>query len=190
MTPATAEVQASPDMAGSAVEGVMHPIGNTVDTRTVWPQTLFSVENEGPIGGLLCEDLDKGPQNAKGLRSSPPDINDEPPEPQGDIALCEGPDNTDLRESLGSNLGDDKVDMSYDMHEGPMANLSSCKEKLKKIKLDNRYCNFATLQLCNLATLQLIVCFQYLQICNICLRDFLISVFRDFFDKGLRDFFY
>ena len=132
MTPATAEVQAGPDMAGSAVEGVMHPIGHTVDTRTVWPQTLFSVENEGPIGGLLGEDLDKGPQNAKGLIDGPPDNNDEPPEPQGDIALCEGPDNTDLRESLGSNLGDDKVEMSYDMHEGPMANLSYCKEKLSQ----------------------------------------------------------
>ena len=136
VTPATAEVQAGPDMAGSAVEGVMHPIGHTVDTRTVWPQTLSSVENEGPIGGLLGEDLDRGPPNAKGLINGPPDNIDEPPEPQGDIALCEGPDNTDLREPLGSNLGDDKVDMSYDMHEGPMANLSSCKEKLNKIKLE------------------------------------------------------
>ena len=38
-------------------------------------------------------------------------------------------------------------------------------------------------------TLAFIVCFQYLQICNICLRDFLILVFRDFLKKGLRDFF-
>ena len=39
VTPAAAEVQAGSDMAGSAVEGVVHPIGHTVDTRIVWPQT-------------------------------------------------------------------------------------------------------------------------------------------------------
>ena len=38
-------------------------------------------------------------------------------------------------------------------------------------------------------TLAFIVCFQYLQICNIYLRDFLILVFSDFLNKGLRDFF-
>ena len=61
--------------------------GHTVDTRTVWPQTLSSVENEGPNGGLLGEDLDRGPPNAKGLIDGPPDNNDETPKPQGDIAL-------------------------------------------------------------------------------------------------------
>ena len=72
VTPATAEVQAGPNMARSAVEGVVHPIAHTVDTRTVWPQTLSGVENEGPIGGLLGEDLDKGPPNAEGLIDGPP----------------------------------------------------------------------------------------------------------------------
>ena len=38
-------------------------------------------------------------------------------------------------------------------------------------------------------TLAFTVCFQYLQIFSICLRDLFILVFRNFLNKGLRDIF-
>ena len=49
VTPATTEVQAGPDMAGSAVEGVMHPIGHTVDTRTVCPRPCLVLKMKAQL---------------------------------------------------------------------------------------------------------------------------------------------
>ena len=56
----------------------MDPVGGTSgiqnekNTFNATEADLSGVEIEGPIGGLLGEDLDRGPPNAKGLIDGPP----------------------------------------------------------------------------------------------------------------------